>query len=50
MDTKEIIDILNLFSRKSLTKLIIKKDGFTLEMEKGNQGCISTDVEEREVP
>lgn len=34
MDTKEIIDILKLFSGENLTKLIIKRDDFTLEMEK----------------
>ncbi len=49
MDKNEIIEIIDVFSKKNLNKLIIKKDEFVLEMEKGKQEYKSVDIKEEKM-
>ena len=49
MDKNEIIEIMDVFSKKNLNKLIIKKNEFVLEMEKEKQEYKSVDIKEEEI-
>ena len=49
MDKNEIIEIMDVFSKKNLNKLIIKKNEFVLEMEKEKQEYRSVDIKEEEI-
>lgn len=36
MDTKELVEVINLFSQKNIKRLVISKGDFSLELEKEN--------------